>query len=158
MDGFTDGGVDAYEMNIPRQIDFEMGLARQLDRIAFRRSNGLPWDEALYHLRDSMVGYEDEQFWDGIPPKERKRIKALADVKARKEAAEAWAGQGWETMHVRAYRVGHRVIFKPTGEQMSRQLRIVLQLIDRSGMRRKVRQQSRLPDELVQPTEDHNDD
>lgn len=133
----------------PKQLNLEEAIMRQLDRIAYLRSLGHPWSESLYQLRDMIVGFEDEQFWDGVPPNERARIKALADPDAQKKAAQPFSEAGWATHSVRAFRTPRGPVFRPTAEELSRGLRMIMHLLDRQGMIKKTRRESRIPEEWV---------
>lgn len=139
------------EVHTPRQIGFEEAISRQLDRIAYLRSLGHPWSEAVYQLRDMVVGLEDPQFWDGVPPKERERIEGL-DPDLRDDELEKWKEEGWATHSVRAFRGPRGPSFRPTAEELSRELRIIMRLLDRRGMIRKTRKSSTLPEDLVRGT------
>lgn len=147
---FAAGDPDAVDQATPRQIGFEDSIATQIERIAFRRTLGLPWSEGLYQLRDMLVGFEDAEFWDGVPPDKRKEIMALPDPQARRRAALPFKEFGWDTHSVRAFKSPQGPVFRPTSEELSRELRMLIRLIDRNGMRRKTRRASRLPRELVQ--------
>lgn len=146
---FVPDGPDSIDRPTPKQLNLEEAIMRQLDRIAYLRSMGHPWSEALYQLRDMMVGFEDPQFWDGIPPGERKRIESLNDAEAQKRACLAFKEEGWATHSVRAFRGARGPVFRPTAEELSRELRMVMRLLDRQGMIKKTRKESRLPEHLV---------
>lgn len=145
---FSAGDPDSIDQATPKRIAFEDGVMRQLERIAYRRSMGLPWSEALYQLRDVLVGFEDAEFWDGIPADKRPDIDKLPP-KAQKAARASYAELGWATHHVRAYRGPRGPVFRPTSEQLSRELRMLMRLLDRNQMIRKTRRASRLPQDVV---------
>lgn len=145
---FSAGDPDSIDQATPKRIAFEDGIMRQLERIAYRRSMGLPWDEALYQLRDMLVGFEDAEFFDGIPPGKRGELDALSPER-RKVAAKAYGELGWNTHAVRAFRTPRGPVFRPTAEQLSRELRMLMRLLDRNKMVRKTRRSSRLPEDVV---------
>lgn len=142
--------LDAYGVDraMPKQLGYEDLISRQLDRIAYLRSMGHPWAEALYQLRDELVGLEDAEFWDGVPPKVRESLKGL-DENARRKAVEPYRDLGWNTCPVRAIRGPRGPIFRPTAEDLSRQLRILMRLLDRHKMLRKSRRESTVPKEWL---------
>ena len=128
----------------PRTITMEDAIARQLDRIAFLRSTGQEWSEAVYQLRDMVVGLEDDEFWDGIPEDLRRGL----DKKPRRQQEairKDCAVNGWDGYPVRAYRTGGGgVIFMPTSDQLSLALRIVMRLLARRGLAWRMRRTSKL--------------
>lgn len=136
------------DVHTPRQIGFEEAISRQLDRIAYLRSMGHPWGEAVQQMRDMIVGLEDEQFWDGIPPKAREQIASM-DPDAQERAKRPFLEDGWSTHSVRAYRSPRGPSFRPTAVELSNELRIIMRLLDRRGMIRKMRTSSTLPVDLV---------
>ena len=148
MEPLAAGDPDAVNLTQNRRIAFEEGLMRQIERIAYRRSMGLPWSEALYQLRDSLVGLEDQEFWDGVPESKRKAIESLPEQERRK-ALEPYKELGWSTHSVRAIRGPNGPIYRPTAEDLSREYRMIMRLLDRKGMLRQERRSSRLPRELV---------
>lgn len=149
MPTFEPEGPDSIDRPMPKQLNLEDALMRQLDRIAYLRSMGHPWSEALYQLRDMMVGFEDAQFWDGVPPGQRKQIDALDDLEAQKRLRRPFKEEGWATHSVRAFPTARGPVFRPTAEELSRQLRMVMRLLDRQGMIKKTRKESRLPEDWV---------
>lgn len=144
------GGPDAFGQAssesrfAPRNITMEDAIARQLDRIAFLRSTGQEWAEAVYQLRDMVVGLEDDEFWDGIPNSERSKIKKLPE-KEREKEFKRWAVEGWNGYPVRAFRgPGGQPIYVPTSENLSCALRIVMRLLARQGIAWRTRRISKL--------------
>lgn len=128
----------------PRNITMEDAIARQLDRIAFLRSTGQEWAEAVYQLRDMVVGLEDEEFWDGIPPHVRGELKKMSR-KVRSKEEEKWAVEGWNGYPVRAFRgPGGVPVYMPTSENLSCALRIVMRLLSRQGIAWRTRRVSKL--------------
>lgn len=118
---------------------FRMAIDRQKERIAYLRSAGYEWGEAVFHLRDMLHGLEDEEFWDGIPDKVRARLEAIQDPEEKEEAyemaRERFAEYGWERLPMRAVQARDgRVVFKPTAEDLSRALRVVNRLVVRLGL------------------------
>lgn len=123
----------------------EDAIARQIDRIAFLRSTGQPWDEAVYQLRDMVVGLEDEEFWDGIPEDVRKSLKKETDEWKRQEITKACAVEGWNGYPVRAFRSpSGQPIYMPTPENLSCAYRIVMRLLSRKGIAWRTRRISKL--------------
>lgn len=130
-----DHRVGAYEDQLAvRPVSAEEAFARQNDRIAFLRSHGLPWAEAVYELRDQLEGLEDPEFWDGIPDSVRPSM-ANMDVKERKKIQEHYAERGWITHSVTFLRYpdGSEEA-RPTAEELSRELRIIRALATRKGI------------------------
>ncbi len=116
------------------QVD---SLTRQKERIDYRRTNGLPWAEAVFALRDDVVGQEDQEFFDGLPAKKRVEVKKLED--AGKQGAadtirEKYASLGWDGLVFRAKRGRTGPKYRPTHAQLSRAYRIILRLLDRQGL------------------------
>lgn len=128
----------------PRSITMEEAITRQLDRIAFLRSTGQEWAEAVYQLRDMVVGLEDEEFWDGIPKHERARVKLLPERERVKEERR-FAVEGWNGYPVRAFRgPSGEPVYVPTSENLSCALRIIMRLLARQGMAWRTRRVSKL--------------
>lgn len=137
----------------PRNITMEDAIARQLDRIAFLRSTEQPWAEAVYQLRDMVVGLEDDEFWDGIPPHVRKSLTAMTEI-ARQVETKKWSVEGWNGYPVRAFKgPGGQPIFVPTNENLSCALRIVMRLLARQGIAWRTRRVSKLAQWGKEPAE-----
>ena len=139
------------QLNI-RPISMEEAFARQNDRIAYLRSIGSPWAEAVYELRDLLVGLEDREFWDGIPEDEREKIQNLPLEKREIENLK-FSPEGWLTHKVRAFPArgpGGTVVpvYRPTSENLSQELRIVRRLANRRGITWRTKRVSRLPSAL----------
>lgn len=138
-------------------------VRRQLDRISYLRSAGLPWGPAVEMLRDLVVGLEDPQFFDGLPAQERKRVEELekdaSDKKALRRAQEirdqykhlGWNGVPMQAICMTHGRVAHapqptcRPRFKPRPDNLSDQLQIVMSLLGRKNLLWKTRTASPLP-------------
>lgn len=135
-----------------RPLSTGEAVQRQIDRIAFLRSMGQPWAEAVEMLRDMVVGLEDLEFWDGIPKSERQQLAGLEEAGQRKKAAELrakCAPYGWNGVPVRAVPgAGGRPVWKPTPENLGDMLRIILRLLDRRDLLWKVRRSAELPPSL----------
>lgn len=115
----------------------EDAIRHQVDNIAYLRSFGLPWAEAVYQLRDMVVGLEDEEFWDGIP-------QPLRDD-TTDELREKYARYGWDGVPCRAFEgPGGEPMYRPTPEDLSEQLRIIMRLLYRRGITWKRLRTSRL--------------
>lgn len=131
-----------------RPISMIDAVRRQIDRIAYLRSVGSPWSEAVQQLRDMLVGLEDEQFWDGLPQDQRQHVADLEEKGLRREAHRIRAkyeSQGWLGVPVRAVRgAGNRAIWRPTPENLSDQLRILMALLNRNGLLWKTRKTTRI--------------
>ena len=128
----------------PRNITMEDAIARQLDRIAFLRSTGQDWSEAVYQLRDMVVGLEDQEFWDGIPPDVRRKLKSMSEAE-RRRVTRTWEVEGWSGYPVRAIRGPNgEPVFMPTSENLSCALRIVMRLLARQGIAWRTRRVSHL--------------
>lgn len=129
---------------LPRPITMEEAVGRQIDRISYLRSIGHPWSEAVFMLRDMIVGLEDDEFWDGIPAHARgKWTKAEGGEKAT--IAKQWAPEGWTGVPFRAYRLPDGgVVFRPTSENLSSALRIIMRLLARRGIAWRTRRRSDL--------------
>ncbi len=162
-------GQDSSEERIaPRNITMEEAISRQLDRIAYLRSVGLPWSEALYQIRDMVVGLEDEEFWDGVPKEKREHLEKLQEELKKldprnpehwprrrrlneqiKEIREAHEEDGWETHSVEFYEKtladgSVKEVYKPSAQNLSTELRIIMRLLARAGVSWRVRRSSRL--------------
>lgn len=129
-----DGDEDDPLENIRHgHIPIEEKLARQVDRIAYLRSAGYPWGEAVLHLRDMVVGLEDEEFYDGIPDSERSKIQVGELGLA--ETREAYADYGWDTFSVRAYEATNgEYVLDPSPSDLSQAYRIIQRLLARKGL------------------------
>lgn len=134
MDEQTTAYEDAL---VTRPINAEQSFAMQNDRIAYLRSHGLPWAEAVYELRDQLEGLEDAEFWDGIPEAIRQSFESMTDHE-QKEARKRFAERGWATHTVSAYRrVVNGVVvpvYRPSAAELSRELRIIRALATRQGI------------------------
>lgn len=132
-----------------QQISMIDAVRRQIDRIGYLRSGGHPWAEAVFQLRDMLVGLEDAQFWDGVPAKDRKRLleaQASGDKIAAARIEARWKKQGWLGIPVRAVPgPGGRPIWRPTPENLSDLLRCIMGLLDRRKLLWKTRAGSELP-------------
>lgn len=164
-----------------RPISMEDAFGRQNDRIAYLRSLGQPWGEAVFELRDLLHGLEDEEFWDGLPPTTRTHLEGLQgrlealrhpdapralddaeEAAARRLGAEIeairahWSPHGWNGMPVRAFPgPGGRPVWRPTPEDLSNALRIIRRLANRCGITWRKKRATSLPgyehDEEVPP-------
>jgi hypothetical protein len=141
-DGLQDSLTE--ERFTPRLIPTEEQLSRQEERIAYLRSSGQPWAEAVFQLRDMLVGFEDDEFWDGLPGPVRKGLSDQTDDD-KAETLTEWASEGWLNFPCRAIRGrGGEPVYRPTPEDLSHAYRILRRLMDRSGFIRKTRRTSRL--------------
>lgn len=155
MDEFTEGQLHR-ELPVGKVLAYEEALNRQLDRIAFLRSTGQDWSEALYQLRDMLVGQEDEQFFDGVPEGERERIKQLPEAKHRKRALEEYSEMGWDTHSVPWIQGPRGPIFRPTNQDLSHELRLIMGLLSRKKMLQRTRHTSRPPEEAIKRPDQAN--
>lgn len=142
----ADSGVD-YLANQPlSMIDI---VRRQQDRIAYLRSSGGDWGEAVMELRDQLVGLEDDEFWTGIDAAAAKRIKAAEDAgddDLAQKLAQECAPRGWLGVPIRAYQAEDgSPIYKPTNAELSTMRRILNRLLHRKGMLWKTRHKAPLP-------------
>lgn len=146
------GQESSKEIFSPKTLTMEQAISVQMDRIAYLRSSGLEWAEAVYQLRDMVVGLEDDQFWDGMPEAIRKKVKELEHPskdevknlskedlykmkKRAKSFREEWSKHGWEGYPIRAYPgPDGEPIYMPTNENLSTALRIIMQLLSRQGI------------------------
>lgn len=119
-----------------RAITLEENLNRQIDRIAFLRSAGYEWGEAVYQLRDMVVGLEDDEFYDGIPDRVRSDLEEReADEEEWEAVRERFAEHGWESHSVDAVEgPDGRPVFMPSHADLSKALRIVMRLLARRGI------------------------
>lgn len=126
-------GAGADQFN-PRPIPVEEQFGRQNDRVGYLRSMGLPWAEAVFQLRDLLVGIEDDEFWDGIPKKVRDALPKMTKAKAAEAQAE-WAPNGWDGITFRAVPgPGGRPLYRPTADELSHAYRIIMRLASRKGL------------------------
>lgn len=114
----------------PRKITIEQAVMHQVDRIGYLRSIGEEWAESLFHLRDLIVGMEDEEFWSGIP-------KGL--IVEDEEEREEYEKRGWNGIPVRMKRtqIGKKEFIDepdPMPVELSQMLRIIMALLARRGM------------------------
>lgn len=138
----ADIGAGTDQFN-PRPISLEEAFGRQNDRIGYLRSMGLPWAEAVFQLRDLLVGIEDDEFWDGIPQPIRASLPKLTKKK-QEETRQKWSVEGWNGYPCRAYPSPHGPIYRPTAEQLSHAYQIVMRLANRKGLTWKKRRISGL--------------
>lgn len=131
--GTPPGAAGSNEFN-PRPIPVEEQFGRQNDRLAYLRSMGLPWSEAVFQLRDLLVGIEDQEFWDGIPKNVREEMTKMTPGQ-RDAAAGRHAGSGWDGITFRAIRgPGGKPVYRPTADELSRAYQIILRLAARKGL------------------------
>lgn len=128
----------------PRPITIEDAVMNQIDRIGYLRSIGEEWKEPVFHLRDTLVGLEDEEFWDGIPMNLRGKKEQISE-----EDLEEYKDRGWQTIKVQ-----NRIIKKdgrsieyldPLPEELSKMLRILMALLARRGMTWRKRNVDEIP-------------
>lgn len=120
-----------------RNLSIEDVLRRQLDRVAYLRSSGLDFSEAVLMLRDLLVGVEDDEFFDGVP----------ATVRGTEGAREAYAERGWDTMVVTASSSGGRAVLTPSNAELGVMLRCLTALMARRGLTFRSQFSSRVPQE-----------
>lgn len=132
-----------------RALSMSDRVGEQVSLIAYLRSTGAPWEEAVYQLRDMIVGIEDAQFWDGVPDNLRATVEQGGPA-ARRILAEC-APYGWKTAPVRAYTIGHDEngepvpLLRPTPEQLSNLFRIVMALLTRRRITWRPREEAYIP-------------
>lgn len=128
-----DGEEDPLENVRTGHIPIEEALSRQVDRIAYLRSAGLAWGEAVLHLRDMVVGLEDEEFYDGIPDEVRAQVQD--GQVSIEQARERYAEYGWQSCSVRAYETEDGgVVLDPSPSDLSKLYRIIQRLLARKGL------------------------
>lgn len=138
------GGDAGDRRFLPRPITMEEAVGRQIDRIAYLRSVGQPWAEAVFMLRDLVVGLEDDEFWDGVPEGVRSGLEGKSSEE-RQTVVDRWKPEGWRGVPVRAYRgPGGATVYRPSGENLSNLLRIVMRLLARRGVAWRTRRRSDL--------------
>lgn len=148
--GGLGAGTDQFN---PRPISLEEAFGRQNDRIGYLRSMGLPWAEAVFQLRDLLVGIEDDEFWDGVPASIRKTFPTIPKAKAM-ALQEKWSVEGWNGYPCRAYPGPHGPIYRPTAEQLSHAYQIVMRLASRKGLTWKKRRISGLTFGAADPADE----
>lgn len=125
-----------------RDISHEQNINQQLDRIAYLRSAGLPWAEAVFQLRDMVVGLEDHEFWTGIPPRLYEEHENDSDKLT--QLREAYVEYGWDGVSFRAIETSDgRFVYDPTPSDLSKALRIIMRLLARKGILWKKRTRTR---------------
>lgn len=114
-----------------RPLHVEDLVLHQIDRIGFLRSIGQDWAEPVAHLRDLVVGLEDDEFWTGVPEKVKKEDLSGEELKAYEE-------RGWNGIRIR---MKVRKVWKvevrepnPTPQELSLMLRVLMALLARQGM------------------------
>lgn len=165
-----------------RPISMEEAFQRQLDRVAYLRSLNQPWAEPVFQMRDMLHGLEDQEFYDGLPPKAREEVETIEDrlatleaiaedtdvgpsheqlaeirrLELRVEAIRArYAPEGWLGMPMRAFRgPGGKPIYRPTPDDLSRALRIILRLADRQRITWKRKRRTSLPNGFEEEDEE----
>lgn len=147
LDGGGKGSSGFGEQVRHRPISLEEIIREQIHDIARLRSWGYPWAEAVFTLRDLVVGLEDQEFWDGLPDQARSKVRALAESGHQEkvqEIREAYARYGWSTCPIRAYELDDgTVVYRPSPEDLSALLRIILRLLARRGVNWKRKKQTR---------------
>lgn len=117
----------------PRSITIEDNVLHQIDRIGYLRSVGEEWKEPVFHLRDLIVGLEDEEFWDGIPMNLRKKQDKISPTDLQE-----YTDRGWRSIKVRMrirLEQGKEIeSLDPLPEELSKMLRIILALLARRNM------------------------
>ncbi len=115
----------------PRSISIEDNVLHQIDRIGYLRSIGEDWKEPVFHLRDLIVGLEDDEFWNGTP-------MHLRDKTIPQEHEAEYKDRGWKSINVRMRK---RVVdgieieyLDPLPQELSKMLRIILALLARRNM------------------------
>ena len=122
----------------PRPITIEDNVLNQIDRIGYLRSIGEDWKEPVFHLRDIIVGLEDEEFFDGIPMNFRKKELTL-------EERNYYVQRGWDSIKVRSKEGPDGEYLDPTPGELSRMLRILMALLARRNMTWKRRMIDTIP-------------
>lgn len=117
----------------PRSITIEDNVLHQIDRIGYLRSVGEDWKEPVFHLRDLIVGLEDDEFWDGIPMNLRKKQDKISE-----QDMKEYVDRGWRSIKVRMrirLENGKEIeSLDPLPEELSKMLRIILALLARRNM------------------------
>lgn len=125
-------GEQAIVQPNPRGITLEDNVLHQIDRIGYLRSIGEEWKEPVFHLRDLIVGLEDEEFWNGIPMNLQEK-KDFSD-----EEKLVYEDRGWNTIKIRSQLImvnGREVeSYDPLPQELSKMLRIILALLARRNM------------------------
>lgn len=130
-----EGDEDPFDKTRTGKIPIEEKLARQVDRIAYLRSASLPWGEAVFHLRDMVVGLEDDEFYDGIPNQEREKIKNGDHELTMEEARERYAEFGWDGFTMRTWeQADGTLVTDPSPADLSKAYRIIQRLLARKGL------------------------
>lgn len=125
-----------------RSLSMEDVLRRQIDRIAWLRSMGYEWGEAVQQLRDMVVGLEDDEFFDGVPLWRRKKFGNMEHDERMKVFAQ-YKHEGWDCVPVRAFRGTNGFpVYRPTPDNLSAQLRIILRLLARRKITWRVKRRS----------------
>lgn len=128
----------------PRHVSIEHLVLNQLDRIGYLRSVGKPWGEPMFHLRDLLVGLEDDEFWTGIPSLENQT--KLSDKNKAEYAQRGWDNLEFDELIDDDGKQPGRPA--PTPEQLSLAMRILMGLLARRGMTWRRRNRDRLiPDQ-----------
>jgi hypothetical protein len=91
--------------------------------------------EPVFHLRDLIVGMEDDEFWNGIPMNLQESFKK--GNLTENEIME-YRKRGWDTIPIRIMRVKKNGKFEkvasPTAIELSEMLRIIMALLARRGI------------------------
>lgn len=116
----------------PRKLNIEGKIDNQLDRIGYLRSIGEDWTEPLFHLRDLVVGLEDDEFWNGVP--ERLEGQDLSEDELKEYHSRGWNGVEIDVELMEDSNGGLIEEPCPTPQQLSQMLRIIMALFARTGM------------------------
>lgn len=139
-------------------------VTRILDDIRYQRRMGLPWGPSVDYLRTVLVGLEDPEFWDGMPPRIRKQVQELEkseDASDRRQARrqrKQFLPRGWNGLQIRAVPgPDGRPRYRPTPDDLDAMLMVLLRLLARRKMTWKTRELSPLPDVRADEEADGDD-
>lgn len=118
----------------PRGLTIEDAVMNQIDRIGFLRSLGKDWKEPLFHLRDILIGLEDNEFFNGIPM----NLQDKQD-KIKAEHLETYRARSWDAIPVRMRSAKDEAgnieeWLDPTPIELSKMLQILMALLARRNM------------------------
>lgn len=106
----------------------------QIDRIGFLRSTGEEWKEPVFHLRDILIGLEDEEFWDGIPMNLRNKRNDIKPEDLQRYKDRSWTDVPCTMRVIKDDQGRKHEYLDPTPMELSRMLQILMALLARRGM------------------------
>lgn len=118
----------------PRSITIEDNVLHQIDRIGYLRSIGQDWKEPVFHLRDILVGLEDEEFWNGIPMNLQSKKDKLKEEDLKEYKERSWTDVPCTMRSIKDDQGNVQEYLDPSAIELSKMLQILMALLARRGM------------------------